>query len=127
VFCQEAVYRCGNVITNDAIQAKQEKCQLLVAGAVVSVPTHSTSQPVPRVPVTPKRIAPVPSAEQRARDQDAKKIIEAELHKTQLQLAELRKSDETTSPQDSERKLALKQQIARAEADIASLKRELAH
>ncbi len=118
---QEAVYRCGSIITNDAAQAKREKCQLLEGGAVVTVPSHKRA-----VEVTKPAKNTEQQAVQRQRDSDAKAIIEAELKKTEAQLADLRKQyAEVSTSQDLERKLAIKQQIARHESDVVSLKREL--
>lgn len=131
---QEAVYRCGHEYTNDALRAKSEKCKLLESGAVVSVPSHqraaSVARPVATPPLSWRPTRPqTPSAEQQKRDSDAKSIIEAELKKTEIQLADARKSMALIAPQaggsELERKQALQQQIARHEADLVSLKREL--
>jgi hypothetical protein len=127
---QEAVYRCGSIITNDAAQAKREKCQLLEGGAVVTVPSHKraveVTKPANRVFVSPQAKNTEQQAVQRQRDSDAKAIIEAELKKTEAQLADLRKQyAEVSTSQDLERKLAIKQQIVRHESDVVSLKREL--
>lgn len=139
VAAQEAVYRCGNEYTNDAARAKSEKCKLLESGAIVTVPSHkrtmdvqkSTSQnlnkrpaPVPATPATTEQ-----KAQQQKRDSDSKLIIESELKKTESQLVDLRKQFDQipaiVSGSELEKKANLKQQIARHEADIVSLKREL--
>jgi hypothetical protein len=118
---QEAVYRCGSIITNDATQAKREKCQLLEGGAVVTVPSHKRAMEVTKPAKNTEQ-----QALQRQRDSDAKAIIESELKKTEAQLSDLRKQyAEASTSQDLERKLAIKQQIARHESDVVSLKREL--
>ena len=132
---QEAVYRCGSIITNDAVQAKRERCQLLESGAVVTIPTSQKAVAVTQNRSTnlnkssslkPKQVAPQRSAEQQARDHDAKIIIQSELKKTEAQLVDLqRQYAGLTAAQDLDRKLGLKQQIARAEADVVSLQREL--
>jgi hypothetical protein len=126
---QEAVYRCGSIITNDAAQAKREKCQLLEAGALVTIPSLSQKKAVAVTkPKTQKisQVAPLRSVEQQSRDHDSKAIIQSELKKTEAQLVDLRRQYAgLTATQDLERKLALKQQIARNEADIQSLMREL--
>lgn len=131
---QEAVYRCGLVITNDAVQAKREKCQLLESGAVVTIPspkkavavTQNQSASLNKSSSLKSRQATAQSLDQSARDADAKAIIESELKKTEAQLVEWRKQYAALSAeQDLEKKLALKQQIARGEADVVSLKREL--
>lgn len=131
----EAVYKCGNTITNDAAQAKREKCSVLEAGAMVTIPSEKKAVAVTQSrssnlnksnSLKPKQAAPVRSPEQKARDNDSKAIIESELKKTEIQLTDLRKQYAgLSSSQDLDRKLAVKQQIARAEADVVSLKREL--
>jgi LAS superfamily LD-carboxypeptidase LdcB len=132
---QEAVYRCGQVITNDAAQAKREKCQLLESGAVVTIPSAQKAVAVTQnshaslnkaSSLKPRQATAAKSLEQNARDADAKAIIESELKKTETQLVDWRKQYAGLSAeQDIEKKLALKQQIARGEADVISLKREL--
>ena len=127
---QEAVYRCGNTITNDDGRAKREKCQLLEGGAVVTVPSHKrameVTKPVQRAVVPQRTKTTEQQALQKQRDSDSRAIIESELKKTEIQLIDLRKQYAAlSSAQDLERKLAIKQHIARSESDIASLKREL--
>jgi hypothetical protein len=128
---QEAVYRCGNAYTNDAAQAKREKCKLLERDASVTIPSHQRAVAVTQNRSANLSSAPRPwvatrSAEQQARDSDAKAIIESELKKTEMQLVDLRRQHAGLSAsQDVDGKLALKRQIDRGEADIASLKREL--
>ncbi|MEY4294940.1 MAG: hypothetical protein RLY82_628 [Pseudomonadota bacterium] len=136
----DAVYKCGDIFTNDTALAKREKCTLLEGGSVVTIPAPTQQK---AVTVTPRRSTdlskagtlksqPVKpqskfrSAEQQARDSDSKAIIQSELKKTEVQLVDLRKQYATlSSQQDLERKLEIKQKIARAEADVVSLKREL--
>jgi hypothetical protein len=144
----EAVYRCGNDYTNDAQRAKKDKCLLLDSGAVVTVPMHKRTMDVQKqaasgIHAKPSFLAgvqagqasgktatpPAPSELQQKRDSDAKLIIESELKKTEVQLADLRRQFDLTpanvSGSDLDKKTGLKQQIARHEADIVSLKREL--
>lgn len=136
----DAVYKCGDTFTNDTARAKRDKCPLLEAGAVVTVPSSSQQN---AVAVTQKKNIdlsktstlrsqhpkpqPKPrSVEQQARDHDSKAIIQSELKKTEVQLFDLRKQYAgLSSQQDIERKIEVKQKIARAEADVVSLKREL--
>ena len=127
---QEAVYRCGTEYTNDAVRAKQEKCKLLEGGAVVTVPAHKRAMEVVKPANQTLTSSKTKTAEQQAlqkqRDSDSRAIIESELKKTELQLVDLRKQYAgLSSQQDLDRKLAVKQQMVRAEADVASLKREL--
>lgn len=136
IHAQGAVYRCGNEYTNDAGRAKSEKCKLLESGAVVTVPSHKRTMDVQKAANQnlSKRPAATPAtteqkAAQQKRDSDSKLIIESELKKTESQVADLRKSFDqipaSASGAELEKKAYLKQQIARHEADIVSLKREL--
>jgi hypothetical protein len=78
----------------------------------------------------------VDPAQQRARDSDARRILDAELAKEEERLAALRKDfnngeperrgDERNYARYQERVAEMKASIARKEADIAALKRELA-
>jgi hypothetical protein len=78
----------------------------------------------------------VDTAAQRARDQDRRDILEAELRKEESRLAEFRdefrggeperRGDERNYQRYLDRVQRLKDDIARSEAAIASLKRELA-
>jgi len=78
----------------------------------------------------------VDPAQQRSRDSDARRILEAELRKEEERLAALqkdynqgepeRRGDERNFARYQERVGEMKASIARKEADIAALKRELA-
>ncbi len=135
-FAQESVYRCGKHYTNDAAVAKSANCKLVERSAAVTIPApprykspeRGASASVKTSPSSAKQAAAAPrSAEQQARDSDAKVVIASELKKTESQLADLRKQYEgVASTQDEARKQSLKQQIFRAEADAVSLRREMA-
>jgi hypothetical protein len=77
------------------------------------------------------------SGEQRARDSDSRAILEAELRKAELKLAEQQKEFNNGEPEKQgiegrnhqrylDRVAELKESIARHESDIAGLKREIA-
>lgn len=134
-----AVYRCGNEYTNavkDAKDAKARGCKLVEGGNVTIV--HSSPPGTASAPVR----APVPSiprndgAEQRARDSDARMILESELKKAETRQAELLKEYNAGEPDKQggearnyqkyiDRVAELKASIARNDSDIAGLKREL--
>ncbi|MFY8130101.1 MAG: DUF4124 domain-containing protein, partial [Burkholderiaceae bacterium] len=66
----------------------------------------------------PAEFPKVDASTQRSRDDDRRKLLEDELREQETRLVELRRSGNATQPEQ----LA---QIARVEANIVSLKREL--
>ena len=136
------VYKCpGNpVLYTDAISAKEAKtkgCSTLDGNplTVISPPKRAgvgpTNASAPRPPDS--RVDP---QEQRARDSDARRILEAELQREQQRLAAMqaeynngepdRQGGERNYQKYLDRVTELKAGIARKENDIAALKRELA-
>lgn len=142
---QERIYRCGNEYTNSATVAKQRNCQLMEGGQVTVVHTGrsaSSAAPAPRAgtaetkPASSNRAAQVDPGQQKARDNDARAILQAELTKAQerLNAAKAEYNDgnptktalELRNPQVfNERLESLKANIARQEADVAGIQREL--
>jgi hypothetical protein len=137
------VYRCPGppVLYTDAISAKEaaEKGCKVLEGAPVTVlqssrPREAARPPGQAVPSRPD--AKVDPAEQRARDSDARRILEAELRREEERLAAMkseynngepeRRGDERNYQKYLDRVNDLKAGIARKEADIAALRRELA-
>ena len=138
-----SVYRCpGNpVMYTDAISAKEarEKGCRLLEGTPVTV----IQGPKPRATAAVagaagpssngSRIDPV---EQRSRDADARRILEAELKREEERLAMLKVEYKNGEPERlgneknfqkyMDRIADMKAAIARKESDIAALKRELA-
>ncbi|WP_310370998.1 hypothetical protein [Rhodoferax ferrireducens] len=140
VFAQDAaVYRCGNEYTNavkDAKEAKARGCKLVEGGNVSVIqgarPNGASPAPV-RAPAPPRS----DGVEQRARDSDARMILESELKKAETRQAELLKEYNGGEPEKQggearnyqkylDRVAELKASIARNDSDIAGLKRELA-
>ncbi len=136
------VYRCGNQYTNTPTEAQAPGCRLLEG---VPVTVVQGVRPPPAAARTPAASAPpdspvaslrVDSAEQRARDADARAILEAELRKAQARHAELLREYNDGEPDKLgpetrnyqkylDRVAFLKASIARTEADIEGLRREL--
>lgn len=134
------VYRCpGNpVLYTDSLSAKEAKdkgCRTLEGAPITVIQS-----------VKPRAGAPVPSVnrgegskveanEQKARDTDARRILEDELKKEEAQLAALqkeynngepeRRGDEKNYQKYQDRVAEMKASIARKESDVAALKREL--
>jgi len=137
-WAQSRIYRCGNEYTNDAARAKERGCKLVEGGNVTVVPGMRPAPAAAGAAASGTSTAPqrVNDSEQRARDSDARAILEAELRKAEARRAELLKEYNDGFPQRSaleirnvqayqERTAALKAEIDRVESDIASLRREL--
>ena len=138
------VYRCpGNpVLYTDTLSAKEAKdkgCRTLEGAPITVV---QGVRPRAGAPVPPKdaaarssdeRVAPT---EQRARDGDSRRILEGELKREEERLAAMQKEynngeperqgDERNYQKYLDRVAEMKASIARKEADIAAIKRELA-
>ncbi|MDE2415536.1 MAG: hypothetical protein KGM60_12315 [Comamonadaceae bacterium] len=144
-WAQDRIYRCGNEYTNNASQAKERGCRLVEGGNVTVL---QGARPAATAPAggtsgsgagaaSPANAPRVGAADQRARDADARAILEDELRKAETRLADLRKEYNDGFPQRSalemrnaqvyiERTNELKASVTRAEADVAGIRRELA-
>lgn len=136
------MYRCpGNAYNNtlSAQQAKDKGCKS-IEGAPITViqanrphPVPSTSSPSQNLNPIGSRIDPV---DQRARDSDARRILESELGRDEARLSELRTAYAGGQPERQgneknyqkylDRVAEMKSAIERKESDVASIKRELA-
>ena len=144
-WAQDRIYRCGNEYTNNAAQAKERGCKLVEGGNVTVVegtrpaaaPAGGAAAPSgSKAAASPPNAPRVAATDQRARDADARAILQDELRKAETRLAELRKEYNNGFPQRSalemrnaqvyiERTAELKTAVTRAEADVAGIKREL--
>jgi hypothetical protein len=141
-YAQTPVFRCaGNVYTNDATEARSKGCKTLEGGNVTVVQgTRVNNPPSVRVATAAQAAAGpgqrVDADEQRARDSDARAILEAELKKAETRQQELVKEYNNGEPEKMgpehrnyqkylDRVAELKASIARNESDIAGIKREL--
>lgn len=138
---QSTIYRCGNEYTNNATNAKERGCKPVEGGHVTVI--HGGPPPAasaaPAAPAARSGAAPAPRAEgsaQRARDSDARAILQGELAKSQERMAQLELEYNNGSPERSalelrnpqgyiERTANLKAQIARYQSDIEGLRREI--
>jgi hypothetical protein len=140
------VYRCPGppVLYTDQLSAQEAKdkgCRL-VEGTPVTVIQSRPPAPKPAADAAAASVAPRPPesrvdpAAQRARDSDARRILEGELKREEGRLAELkreynngepeRRGDERNYQKYLDRVAELKAGIGRKEGDIAAIKRELA-
>lgn len=144
---QDRIFRCGNEYTNNPLQSQRKDCVALDGGHITVIPVPRTgaakSAGGASVAVASASAAPasadqprVSAAQQKARDSDARTILESELKKTEATLAELQREynagQPVRRPQDTanpalyaERVAALKASLGRAEADVVSIRREL--
>jgi hypothetical protein len=145
VQAQQTIYRCGNEYTNDGFDAKARGCRTISGGNITVVPSVA-----PAVPTAPGSSASTPSApksttssiqrvdssEQRARDADAKAILESELRKAEQRREQLKQEFNNGQPEKSssevknyqkylERVTQMRDQMTRIDNDIGALRREL--
>jgi hypothetical protein len=144
---QERIYRCGNEYTNHPGDAAARGCRLMEGGNLTVIQNArpaSAPASTPAAPAGGARAAGarngaerVGAAEQRARDSDARAILETELRRAEARLDELLsefnagepvpRPDEAGQPQRyRERVERLRADVARAESDVEGIRRELA-
>lgn len=143
-WAQDRIYRCGNEYTNNVSQAKERGCKLVeggnvtvVQGARPAAAAGGTAAPSGAAPAASPPNAPrVNTNDQKARDSDARAILESELRKAEARHADLVKEYNGGAPERNaldlrnpqrymERTAELKAGVSRSESDIAGIKREL--
>lgn len=129
---EQRIYRCGNEYTNTVSEAQKGNCKLITGNNVTVVPSQRLAPP----PNRGASAARTDAAEQRARDTDARMILESELRKAEARREELLKEYNNGEPEKLgpetrnhqkylDRVAELKAGIERAQADIAGIRREL--
>ena len=140
---QEKVWRCGNEYTNNAAEAQKRGCKVMEGGNVTVVqgarpvaaaaPSGSGGGGAVRAPAGSPRVE---STDQRARDGEARSVLESELKKAESRQAELLKEYNNGEPEKQgsesrnyqkylDRVAEMKAEIARNESDIAGIRREI--
>ncbi|MCW5653664.1 MAG: hypothetical protein KIT53_07960 [Hydrogenophaga sp.] len=135
---QAQIFRCGNEYTNDPQVAKSKGCTQMQGGNITIIEGTRVAPPARSAPATSSRSGSdrVDSSAQRARDSDARAILEAELRKAEERLAQARKEYANGEPEKQgiesrnyqrylDRVAELKAAVTRAESDVASIQREL--
>lgn len=135
---QDRIYRCGNEYTNTVSEAQAKNCKLLSGGNVTIVQSVKVpaTKPATNSTASAPRTDKADSADQRAKDADARLILEAELKKAESRQAELLKEYNNGEPEKQgpefrnhqkylDRVAEMKAAIARTEGDIAGIRREL--
>lgn len=130
-------YKCpGRIYSNTmtAKEAKEKGCTVLEGS--VTVIQGTKARPVPNASASSPPGSKVDPADQRARDSDARRILEGELKREEDRLAALqteynngepeRRGDEKNYQKYTERIAELKAQIDRKTSDISAIRRELA-
>lgn len=144
---EKPVYRCPGNLYTDALSAKEASdkgCKTLDGAPITviqSVPVRKVSPSAgsggnaggnPSASSPEQRVSP---EDQKARDTDARRILEAELRKEEEALAALRKDfnngeperrgDERNAQKYQDRINEMRNALIRKEADVVSIKREL--
>jgi len=129
VQAQDRIYRCGNEYTNNERFARERGCRRVEGGNITVLETapraggggsRSSGSSPPNAP----RVTP---AQQTARDSDARAILNAELMRAETRLDAIRKEYSEAPPERTETQTEeLKATLARAEADVEGIKREIA-
>ena len=146
---QAQIYRCpSNEYTNDSRIAQSRGCKPLeggnvtvIHGATRNYASSNSGRNAPKArdnSASPPSVRPASAssnAEQRARDADSRRILEAELSKAQQKLAGQQQEYKNGQPDRLgnernyqkylDRVAEMKAEITRTENDIAGLKREI--
>ena len=136
---QTSIWRCGNSYTNNQNEAKVKGCKLVEGGNVTVVQgtrVNGASKSVSVATAPPTASQRVDAGEQKARDSEARAILEAELKKAEARQADLLKEYNNGEPEKIgpehknyqkylDRVAELKSSIERNAQDIAGLRREL--
>lgn len=133
---QDKIYRCGNEYTNTVTEAQAKNCKLISGGNVTVVQGNKVPASAKPAAASPAGAPRVSSDDQRAKDSDARMILEAELRKAEARQIELTKEYNNGEPDKLgpetrnyqkylDRVAEMKAAIARNESDIAGLRREL--
>lgn len=129
------IYRCGNEYTNRVEDTKGKNCKPVEGTGYVTV-VQAPSTPPKTTRTKAGSEGTEKSGEQKARDSDARAILEEELRKSEQRLGELKKEYNNGEPEKLgpehrnhqkylDRVAELKSNIARSESDIEGIKREL--
>ncbi|MGY0196500.1 hypothetical protein ACWA7J_15655 [Leptothrix sp. BB-4] len=139
-----SVYRCpGNLYTDQISvrEAAERGCKTLEGAAVTVVQTRRPEAPkaaasggaaasgtaaAPAARSGGNEGARIDPAEQRARDTDARRILDGELRREEERLAQLQKDLKDAATAPAERQNELRAAVSRKEADVAAIRRELA-
>ena len=135
----DRIYRCGNEYTNTVTEAQAKTCKLLSGGnvTVIQTPPRSATAPAPSRQASGQASGQrIDSADQKARDSDARRILESELKKAEAKQQDLAKEFNNGEPEKLasevrnnqkyvDRIADLKAALSRNQSDIDGIRREL--
>jgi hypothetical protein len=142
-YAQTRIFRCGNTYTNNTAEAQVKGCKPMEGGNITVVEGTRVNTSTASVKVATASQASgqaqgqrVDAEGQKARDSDARAILESELKKAEARQMELAKEYNNGDPEKLgpehrnhqkwvDRVAELKANLARNESDIAGIKREL--
>jgi hypothetical protein len=145
-FAQEKVYRCGNLYTNNKIEAEKpgSNCKEVTGGNVTvvqgaaraAVPPSAAGGAGVSAARSPAGSPQVTGSDQRARDGEARSVLESELKKAEERQAQLLKDYNNGEPEKEgsegrnyqkyiDRVANMKAEIARNQSDIDGIRREI--
>ena len=138
-FAADVTYKCPGRIYSNTMTAKEAKdkgCTVLEGSVTVIPGTKARPASNGAAAASSPPGSKIDPADQRARDSDARRILEGELKREEDRLASLkteynngepeRRGDEKNYQKYLDRTADLKAQIERKTSDIAAIKRELA-
>jgi hypothetical protein len=144
-FAQEKVYRCGNLYTNNKIEAEKpgSNCKEVTGGNVTvvqgaaraAVPPSAAGGAGVSAARSPAGSPQVTGSDQRARDGEARSVLESELKKAEERQAQLlkdynngepeRQGNEKNFQKYQDRVGEMKAEIDRNKSDIDGIRREI--
>lgn len=134
------IYRCGSEYTNNPTEAQKRSCKKVEGGniTIIQGPKPAPTAAAPARPASGARNGSerVDNAAQRARDSDARQILEAELKKAEARLSALQSEYNNGEPEKRgpefrnhqmylDRVAELKAGVERARTDVDGIKREI--
>ena len=135
----DRIYRCGNEYTNTVTEAQAKTCKLLSGGnvTIIQTPPRSATAAAPNRQASGQATGQrIDSVDQKARDSDARRILESELKKAEVKQQDLAKEYNNGEPEKLasevrnnqkylDRIADLKAALSRNQSDIDGIRREL--
>ena len=132
----ERIYRCGNEYTNTVSEAQARTCKLISGGNITVIQGQKPNATAARPASNASTGARVDAADQRAKDSDARMILESELKKAEARRLELQQAYNNGEPEKQgaetrnnqkylDRVQKLQNEVTDREKNVQALKKEL--